>query len=642
MGNLHYTYGIVDGGMAEMKAGRAGRAALKSNLGGTHAQYSGYHSRCYSPSELCSSVHDFACCIIHGPTGLFFVPLILSEAMAATKEMNEKTHNVAHDLLIAVGHKMKPAWLTPPPPMVSAVTMSRLSFEIRKDLDPAMVSEMISMLHLHVGSFFREIDKPALGSITTICLDVEITRPLLQEIVSGIILWPHENKGHFKVRHILEYSNTPEMGLEGDADEEREEATKKSDKPQVTFGRAYDDALYGGERDLGDGNSEEEDSTTGKTTQKNSKKRRGVECMNQEFLGSHSVVCHSLSSKLSGITTRIDLDQAESDYLESAKSADGFTSKQGGKIRFNKTNRRGAQGKDEDTEVEMAGGAGPIRPKLKKKKQVKLIGQDRFSLHNPSTSPNRINHEALSFSIMNLSGYHNSTSETSPGEETSSSEHDAALLQPQGLRTPGWISKKPRYNVESDPFNPFSSRNNNQSLGHEQGQDQGQDRDSQEPQNTEGEEREPGIQSELETTRRLAKTMDAMDLSMTETREKLKTFCKTADRRTHYWTCGFVYCRKQNIHKNCFWILSGKDTISRNHATRGVPTGHGVSQQSSSIVWSPRQPLYHYTIGPFLINAAAADDDDTAIDRKHRRFFGNITLVISFLSIIWSPDNDVF
>jgi len=76
--------------------------------------------------------------------------------------------------------------------------------------------------------------------------------------------------------------------------------------------------------------------------------------------------------------------------------------------------------------------------------------------------------------------------------------------------------------VESDPFNPFSSRNNNQSLGLEQGQDQGQDRDSQEPQHAEGEERESAIQSELETTRRLVKTMDAMDLSMTETREKLK------------------------------------------------------------------------------------------------------------------------
>ncbi|KAF9343211.1 hypothetical protein BGX34_007086, partial [Mortierella sp. NVP85] len=74
----------------------------------------------------------------------------------------------------------------------------------------------------------------------------------------------------------------------------------------------------------------------------------------------------------------MDLDQAESNYLESLKSADGFTRGQGGKIRFNKTNRRGAQGKDEDMDMdmEMGGGAGPIRSKLKEKKQAKVIGQE--------------------------------------------------------------------------------------------------------------------------------------------------------------------------------------------------------------------------------------------------------------------------
>ena len=44
----------------------------------------------------------------------------------------------------------------------------------------------------------------------------------------------------------------------------------------------------------------------------------------------------------------MDLDQAESNYLEPLGAGDGFTCGQGGDIRFNKTNRRGAQGKDED------------------------------------------------------------------------------------------------------------------------------------------------------------------------------------------------------------------------------------------------------------------------------------------------------
>jgi len=58
----------------------------------------------------------------------------------------------------------------------------------------------------------------------------------------------------------------------------------------------------------------------------------------------------------------MDLDQAESNY---------FTRGQGGKIRFNKTNRRSAQGKHEDMEM-----AGPIHSKLKEKKQGKVIRQE--------------------------------------------------------------------------------------------------------------------------------------------------------------------------------------------------------------------------------------------------------------------------
>jgi ribosomal RNA-processing protein 12 len=41
------------------------------------------------------------------PTDLYFVPSILSEVIVATKEVNEKTRDVAYDLLVAMGHKMK-------------------------------------------------------------------------------------------------------------------------------------------------------------------------------------------------------------------------------------------------------------------------------------------------------------------------------------------------------------------------------------------------------------------------------------------------------------------------------------------------------------------------------------------------------
>ncbi|KAK3817547.1 MAG: hypothetical protein J3Q66DRAFT_369382 [Benniella sp.] len=440
------------------------------------------------------------------PTGMYFVPSILSEVIVATKEVNDKTHDVAYALQAGLADTT--------PHMVSAAitSLSRLLFEFRKDLDPAMVSEMISTMHLFVNSSYREIVKSALGfiKVTTISLDVEIVRLHLQEIVSGIIRWSHEHKGHLKVRvrHILERliwrfgyddivafvpeadkkllvnikkcrerakrkkANASEMEMDGEAHEEGEETAKKSNKPQTTFGSAYEDALYGSESDLSDDDDDqEEDDTTGKTTQKKSnKKKQGADAWIKEdgdtpldFLDrtvvSRATASHpstqvapevkDLSSAFNTSNGKLsdsdgadedsdekvdqetmDLDQAESNYLESLKSADGFTRGQGGKIRFNKTNRRGAQGKDEDMDMdmEMAGGAGPIRSKLKEKKQAKS-----------------------------------------------------------------------------------------------------QERDSQEPQHAEGEERGSAIQSELETTRRLVKTMEATDLSMAETREKLKTFYKTAD-----------------------------------------------------------------------------------------------------------------
>jgi len=102
-------------------------------------------------------------------------------------------------------------------------------------------------------------------------------------------------------------SNTPEMEMEGDADEEREETTIKSNKPQAAFGRAYEDALYDGERDLGDDDTnEEEDSTTGETTQKKSKKKQGSDAGSRKLAMLYWVPwiaqcpCHNLSPKHSG------------------------------------------------------------------------------------------------------------------------------------------------------------------------------------------------------------------------------------------------------------------------------------------------------------------------------------------------------
>ncbi|KAF9347235.1 hypothetical protein BGX34_003301, partial [Mortierella sp. NVP85] len=393
-----------------MAGTKAGRAARKSNLGELMRNIldtttaATATAKCARPS-MTSHVVSF----MH-PTNLYFIPSVLSEAMVG---VNEKTHDVTHDLLVAVDHKMKArvaisseragdmegiasesqatisedfTMMTASlagiqSPMAPAATMSRLLFEIRKDLDPAMVLEMSSMLDLYINSSNHEIVKPAFRFITTIGLDFGITRPRLQEIVSGIVRWSHEHKGHFKVkvRHTLvsdknllvnimkrcerakrKKSNTPEMEMEGDADKERK---REEIKPRATFGRAYEDTLYGIEGYLGDDfNGEGEDSMTGKMTRRNSKGDK------EQMHGLRKTPIFYLISRIA----QCGMSQLPTQALRH-HSVDGFTSEQGGKIRFNKTNRRGAQGKDEDMELEMAGGAGPIRSKLKEKEQAKVI-----------------------------------------------------------------------------------------------------------------------------------------------------------------------------------------------------------------------------------------------------------------------------
>ncbi|KAG0206664.1 hypothetical protein BGX28_001912 [Mortierella sp. GBA30] len=430
------------------------------------------------------------------PTDLYFIPSILSEVVVATKEVNEKTRDVAYALLVAMGHKMKAGGVISAervgdmegsatetaatigeyftmvtaglagttPHMVSAAitSLSRLLFEFHKDLEASMVSEMIGTMHLFVNSSNREIVKSALGfiKVTTVSLDADVVRGHLPEIVSGMIRWSHEHKGHFKVkvRHILErlvrrfgyddvVAYVPEAdkkllinikkrrerakrnkksGASMDMDEEEEdeeETTKKSNKPlymQTTFGSAYEDALYGSESDLSDDDEDEEDKEKVQK-KKSNKKKQGADAWIKEdgdapldFLD-RTVVSRVTASHPSTQTARqpkdlssafktssdgklvidetdsenedgdeeevdeaqMELDQAENNYLESLKSVDGFSRGQGGKIKFNKTNKRGVLGKDDDTEMELAGGSGPIRNKGgKDQRPMKVLGQD--------------------------------------------------------------------------------------------------------------------------------------------------------------------------------------------------------------------------------------------------------------------------
>ncbi|KAG0029055.1 hypothetical protein BGZ81_004175 [Podila clonocystis] len=119
---------------------------------------------------------------------------------------------------------------------------------------------------------------------------------------------------------------------------------------------------------------------------------------------------------------------------------------------------------------------------------------------------------------------------------------------PAGLRTPSRLSKRPRYTLDgaeppfdtllSPPANQHEADSEEANEDNEHEDDEGRhdkrehftttEKQSQ-PSSETGSYTSPTIQKELADMRRLVKAFDAIDRSLTETREKLKMFHKTAD-----------------------------------------------------------------------------------------------------------------
>lgn len=174
---------------------------------------------------------------------LYFIPAVVSEAVIATKDVNEKTRNAAYNLLVLMGEKMsrggvvdstripglEESGLEPvqanlteffkavsaglagtAPNMVSATItgLSRILFEFKDDVPVEMLAELASTVELFLTSQNREIVKSTLGfvKITAISLPIEVVEPQLGELLPKLLHWSHEHKGHFKakVKHIVE------------------------------------------------------------------------------------------------------------------------------------------------------------------------------------------------------------------------------------------------------------------------------------------------------------------------------------------------------------------------------------------------------------------------------------------------------
>ncbi|ORX63932.1 NUC173-domain-containing protein [Basidiobolus meristosporus CBS 931.73] len=245
---------------------------------------------------------------------LHLIPSILSEAIVCTKEVNERSRNLAYDLLVVMGSRMEEGGVVAnnaqatiseyftmvtaglagsTPHMISATitSLSRLLFEFKSKVSQTIVDDLLKTIRMFVISTNREIVKSALGfvKVSVLTLEPDFLRPHLSDIVIGILTWSHEHKNHFKakVRHIFErlirkfgYEDIAQFVPEehkklvinikkrkerakrkksqaagSDVDEEMEDATQK----KASFSSAYENVLYGSDSEIDDSDEDQMD-----------------------------------------------------------------------------------------------------------------------------------------------------------------------------------------------------------------------------------------------------------------------------------------------------------------------------------------------------------------------------------------------
>lgn len=191
---------------------------------------------------------------------LHVLPAVLSEAVLATKENNEKTREAGYNLVVEMGRKMASggsikrsliagmedsmdedsefyfalcllnipdpfvaapatikeyftmvaAGLTSSPHMISATitALSRLIFEFNSEVDIETKEELIATNTIFVASNNREIVKSAIGFVKVIIVSLpqELIMAHLPTLIPALLSWSSDHKNHFKVkiRHIFE------------------------------------------------------------------------------------------------------------------------------------------------------------------------------------------------------------------------------------------------------------------------------------------------------------------------------------------------------------------------------------------------------------------------------------------------------
>lgn len=196
---------------------------------------------------------------------LQIVPIILSEIILGTKEVNEKTRNTSYDGIVIMGKKMLEigklnqqknmlgegqststnnsfdmsnlnndissieennkkgnvnlneyfmmvvAGLAGSSPHMQAATigcLSRLLYEFRDEMDKQLIKELLTTVMYFMSSLSREVLKAVLGfvKVAIVCLEPELLEDFVELIITSILSCSKDKKSHFKtkVRHIFE------------------------------------------------------------------------------------------------------------------------------------------------------------------------------------------------------------------------------------------------------------------------------------------------------------------------------------------------------------------------------------------------------------------------------------------------------
>ncbi|CAK5265693.1 unnamed protein product [Mycena citricolor] len=382
------------------------------------------------------------------PTAMHIIPTLIPEAVLGTKEPSEKARTAAFDLIVAMGRKMSQGGVVKrnlvdgmdqdsaedttadiqefmtmvagglagaTPHMISATVtaVSRLVFEFKDLIPPAMHSEILSTLLVFLSSANREIIKSTLGfvKLSIHTLPADIVRPHLAALVPALLGWSHDHKNHFKakVRHIFErllrrFTWDEVYGCAGEDEarkvlvniKKRKERAKRKkagkeeedeDAPAATkpvSGDAFEDVLYGSESELDDSDEEEPQPRRGqqdkrKAAQNNIRLRVDDDEPMDLLQGAASRVTQGSSNrrkkpgddaarfKTDTDTGKMIIDGEEDEqedhaqedvvgtaYQENLTSVDGFTRGANGRVKFNKdTKKRRRENDEAEGDVEM-------------------------------------------------------------------------------------------------------------------------------------------------------------------------------------------------------------------------------------------------------------------------------------------------